>query len=36
VRRLGAAAREEMARLADRLREEEADHAGARDPAGDP
>jgi hypothetical protein len=35
VRRLGAAAREEMARLADRLREE-ADHAGASRPTRDP
>jgi hypothetical protein len=35
VHRLGAAAREEMARLAERLREEETD-AGARDPASDP
>jgi len=36
VRRLCAAAREEMAQLADRLREEENDHAGARDTARDP
>ncbi len=36
VGRLGAAAHEEMARLADRLREEEQADAGARDPAGDP
>jgi len=36
VHRLGVAAREEMARLAERLREEEDDHAGARDTAGDP
>ena len=35
VSRLGAAAHEEMARLAAQLREEEA-HAGARDPARDP
>jgi ParB family transcriptional regulator, chromosome partitioning protein len=35
VHRLGAAAHEEMARLADRLREEE-DDAGARGPAGHP
>jgi len=35
VGRLGAAAHEEMARLADRLREEEED-AGARGPARDP
>ena len=36
VHRLGAAAQEELARLAERLGEEEADHAGARDPARDP
>ena len=36
VGRLGAAAREEMARLADRLREEEDEHAGASGPASDP
>jgi ParB-like chromosome segregation protein Spo0J len=36
VHRLGAAAHEEMARLTDRLREEEHEHAGARGPAGDP
>ena len=35
VTRLGAAAREEMGRLVDRLHEEETD-AGARDPARDP
>jgi hypothetical protein len=35
VGRLGAAAHEEMARLADRLREEET-HAGASGSAGDP
>ena len=35
VHRLGAAAHDEMARLAERLREEE-EHAGARGPAGDP
>jgi len=36
VHRLGAAAHDEMARLADRLREEEEEHAGARGPASDP
>ena len=36
VHRLGAAAQEELARLADRLREEEHDHAGAIGPARDP
>jgi ParB family transcriptional regulator, chromosome partitioning protein len=36
VHRLGAAAHDETARLADRLREEEEAHAGARDPARDP
>jgi len=37
VGRLGAAAHEEMARLADRLREEEEDaHAGASGPTGNP
>ncbi len=36
VQRLGAAAGEEMARLAERLCEEEAEHAGAIGPAGDP
>ena len=36
VHRLGAAAHEEMARLAERLREEEEDDAGARGPAGHP
>ena len=36
VHRLGAAAHDEMARLAERLREEEEAHAGARGPAGDP
>jgi hypothetical protein len=35
VRRLGAAAGEEMARLTERLREEET-HAGASGPTGDP
>jgi hypothetical protein len=35
VQRLGAAAQEEMARLAERLGEEE-DHAGAIGPPGDP
>jgi hypothetical protein len=34
VQRLAAAAHDEMARLAERLREEEAD-AAPRDPAGD-
>ena len=36
VQRLGAAAHEELARLADRLREEGDEHAGAIRPAGDP
>jgi hypothetical protein len=36
VHRLGAAAREAMAGLADRLREEEDAHAGASDPTRDP
>ena len=36
VQRLGAAAHDEMARLADRLREEEQEHAGAIGPARDP
>jgi hypothetical protein len=35
LQRLGAAAHEELARLAERLREEE-EHAGAIRPAGDP
>jgi hypothetical protein len=35
VHRLGAAAREEMARLADRLREEEETDAGASGPPRD-
>jgi ParB family transcriptional regulator, chromosome partitioning protein len=36
VQRLGAAAHEELARLAERLGEEETEHAGAVGPAGDP
>jgi ParB family transcriptional regulator, chromosome partitioning protein len=36
VQRLGAAAYDEMARLAERLREEDQELAGARGPAGDP
>jgi ParB family chromosome partitioning protein len=36
VQRLGAAAHDEMTRLAERLREEEQDHAGAIGPASDP
>ena len=36
VQRLGAAAHDEMARLAERLREEEEADAGPRNPAGDP
>ena len=36
VHRLGAAAHEELARLTERLREEEQEHAGAIGPAGDP
>jgi hypothetical protein len=35
VQRLGAVAHDELARLAERLREEQAD-AAPRDPAGDP
>jgi histone H3/H4 len=36
VQRLGAAAHEELARLAERLGEEETEHAGAIGPAGNP